>query len=253
MLRHWVKSFAFGGGLPITLLILVFSSHLILRKRRLGNALCLISLLLISLMVVPKVTGWIAQPLLNKGTRLETARCMMNPLCQAPAIVVPSSGINKEGWLTESTWWRVRKGVQLWKANKAPLLVFTGGHPNGDYKLSEAQTMAEAAKNLGVPESRILTENGGNDTHENAIGTHLLLQSRGVKKILLVTSRIHLPRADATFRKAGFETIPVAADPLPDKQMQENIAPPSWLNAYGFEAVLNEYLGYTVYALLGWL
>ena len=39
-----------------------------------------------------------------------------------------------------------------------------------------------------------------------------MLAPRGIRKILLATSAMHMPRAAGAFRKTGFEVIAVPAD-----------------------------------------
>jgi uncharacterized SAM-binding protein YcdF (DUF218 family) len=40
--------------------------------------------------------------------------------------------------------------------------------------------------------------------------TARLARPRGIHRILLVTSSLHMPRASLLFREAGFEVVPVA-------------------------------------------
>jgi uncharacterized SAM-binding protein YcdF (DUF218 family) len=111
--------------------------------------------------------------------------------------------------------------------------------------------MAEEALHLGVARSLLTLEEISRDTHENAVETSKQLHSLGIQKIFLVTSRLHLPRAVASFRKVGFEVVPIVAEP-PDHRAL-SVERPSWYNAMQVEAVLNEYLGLFVYRLSGWI
>jgi uncharacterized SAM-binding protein YcdF (DUF218 family) len=50
------------------------------------------------------------------------------------------------------------------------------------------------------------------DTHEEALAAARLAKLHGWKRILLVTSAIHMDRAWAAFRKTGLEIVPLACD-----------------------------------------
>jgi len=58
----------------------------------------------------------------------------------------------------------------------------------------------------------IQIEGGSISTHENTVRTYQMLSPRGIRRILLVTSAMHMPRAAGAFRKAGFEVTAVPAD-----------------------------------------
>jgi hypothetical protein len=58
-----------------------------------------------------------------------------------------------------------------------------------------------------VPSTAIQIEGGSINTHENAILSFQMLAPHSIRKILLVTSAMHMPRAAGAFRKAGFEVI----------------------------------------------
>lgn len=50
------------------------------------------------------------------------------------------------------------------------------------------------------------------NTHDEAVRFKQMQEQAGWKTVLLVTSALHMPRAAATFRKAGIEVRPVACD-----------------------------------------
>jgi uncharacterized SAM-binding protein YcdF (DUF218 family) len=67
----------------------------------------------------------------------------------------------------------------------------------------EAQIMRRMALARGVPEAALLVEPGSSHTLGNARESARLLCSRGGRSVLLVTDRVHLPRAALLFRLAG--------------------------------------------------
>ena len=75
--------------------------------------------------------------------------------------------------------------------------------------------MRDQLVTLGVPAQRILVESTSADTHEQALLVAPLLRERGVIQVVLVTSRVHMPRALGVFRAAGVQAVPaIAPDPF---------------------------------------
>jgi uncharacterized SAM-binding protein YcdF (DUF218 family) len=105
---------------------------------------------------------------------------------------------------------RLDRGIELFEARAAPLLVLSGGAPG---PVEEAEFMRRAALARGLPESALLVEPTSRNTLENARETTRLLRSRGLGSILLVSDRTHLLRATALFRLAGLRVVGSAAVP----------------------------------------
>lgn len=103
-------------------------------------------------------------------------------------------------------------GARLYQAGKAPLLILTGGH-NPQYRAtSSAEAMRHFISELGVPDSAMLLEDRSRNTTQNADFTGDILARRGINRILLVTSALHMPRSKARFEAQGLEVIPAATD-----------------------------------------
>jgi uncharacterized SAM-binding protein YcdF (DUF218 family) len=98
---------------------------------------------------------------------------------------------------------RVDAGVRLFRAGAAPLLLLSGG---GSGPVSEAEIMRQMVLSRGVPEAALLVEPGSRDTIGNACEAVRLLGARGGHSVLLVSDRVHLPRAALLFRLAGLRT-----------------------------------------------
>ena len=58
----------------------------------------------------------------------------------------------------------------------------------------------------------LVLEEHSRNTAENARMTQVLLQQRGIRRVLLVTSALHMPRARAHFEAVGLEVSPAATD-----------------------------------------
>mgnify|MGYP000492167712 CR=1 FL=1 len=106
---------------------------------------------------------------------------------------------------------RIFAGIDLFKSNKAPVLILTGGKLPWSIGVPEGEYLRDVAIDLGVPKKDILiTENVENtDQEAKAIKKILLLDN---PKVILVTSAFHMPRAQKVFEAAGLSVSPYAVD-----------------------------------------
>jgi uncharacterized SAM-binding protein YcdF (DUF218 family) len=105
---------------------------------------------------------------------------------------------------------RVDRAVAWSREGEGRTLVMVGGrlrHSN----VSGAELMAAYAAMLGVPARFVRQETHSRDTWDNARNT-ARLQPRLPGRIVLVTSQIHMPRAQAAFSWAGFDVCPLGTD-----------------------------------------
>ncbi|CAN0579246.1 unnamed protein product [Ectocarpus sp. 12 AP-2014] len=122
-------------------------------------------------------------------------------------IVVLGGDLSDPDVLNDLTTQRVNAAVGLFNEGAAPLMVMTGGDGVGE-------TMRAAAQGAGVPETAILVEGASRSTLQNALFTADLERIDLDGIVLLVTQTYHLPRANASFRWAGFSDVRnVAANP----------------------------------------
>jgi len=105
---------------------------------------------------------------------------------------------------------RLEIGIRLYEAGTAPLLVLSGG---GSGPLPEAEVMRRAAVAYGVSETAMLVDTVSRNTVENAREAARLLSARELRSVLLVSDRVHLPRATLLFRLAGLRVAGRAAVP----------------------------------------
>jgi len=188
--------------LPPTGPLLLILAGLLLWRRRIGRWLAWSGLLILVALSSPLV----AHALL--GFVDETPPLDYAAARQAQAIVIlgggvrhaPEYGGDSLGRLTLD---RVRYGAWVARRTKLPVLV-TGGAVYGG--TSEAEVMRAALQQeFGVPVRWI--EPNSRNTHENARRTAEILLPQGVKRIVLVAHAFDMPRAQAEFNAAGFDTI----------------------------------------------
>lgn len=100
-------------------------------------------------------------------------------------------------------------GLALFRANRAPLIILSGGD-------GEAEAMARLLHQHGIPASSLIDEGLSRNTYENALYSAALLRRNRLQRILLVTSPIHMRRAAACFNRQGLIVIPA---PAPTRQI----------------------------------
>lgn len=158
----------------------------------------------------------------------------------ADAIVVLGAGVIGDCGANRYAVRRVLHGTRLWRQHQAPFVMFTGGRA-GDCTAAEA--MAALARDIGVPTDAIRVERASQSTRENATMTAPLLRGWGVRRILLVTDRLHMRRAAAVFRQQGFEVRPISVPVF--EGHDDNVE----MLRFG----LREYLALAYYRARGWI
>ena len=147
---------------------------------------------------------------------------------------------------------RLVYATSLYKAGKAPVILLTGGASPGDRP--EAQQMRDILVVMGVPARAMLLESQSRDTHDNAVLCARMLKSRGMHRVLLVTSAFHMRRAQALFEAQGLEVVPAPAD---YQRAMAQFVVPGWLPGVGNLSrttnALHELVGYQVYRWRGWI
>ena len=147
---------------------------------------------------------------------------------------------------------RILHSARLYRAGKAPIVFAAGGAMDTQ---PEAYAMKALLVEWGVPEKNVVIETESLNTYQNAVNTKPLLDKQGIKRILLVTSAIHMPRALATFQALGINAIPSPTDylevDLKNYEIKDFLPD---IDALGKTSmVIKEYLGLMVYRWRGWV
>jgi len=91
-----------------------------------------------------------------------------------------------------------------------------------------------------------------------------MLKEKGITRVLLVTSAMHMPRSVALFEHQGIEVIPAPTDYTVTREGLENLSSldpqtllvnlvPNTSSLSLTTNVMKEYIGLMVYRLQGWL
>ena len=200
----WLKGVIKAIVLPPTGLLLLSLLGLGVRKRfpRGGIAMAWTGVLLLLILSLPAVAAFLVRSL-DTSPPFDSARASA-----AQAIVIlagdtrnaPEYGGETLGELTLE---RVRYGARIARLTGLPVLVSGGSVHGGE---PEAAPMREALeREFGV---RVRwAEERSRTTHENALYSAAMLQSAGIRSVVLVVHSFDMPRARAEFAAAGIETL----------------------------------------------
>jgi len=241
--------------LSLGLLLLLGGGVLTYWRRAVGVAVIGAGLLVVWVPSTPLFADWLRGTL---EARFPPARVETAP--SAGAIVTLGGGVGVPqpprvypdlGDAADRVWHAAR----LYKAGKAPLIVASGGTlPWKDQTFREAPAMQRLLESWGVPGDSVLLESSSANTYQNATQTADLVARRGIDRVLLVTSALHMRRALATFHSAGVEAVPAATDyRVVEGQHTFLSLFPSAGALAGSTAAIREYVGYVVYDWRGWI
>jgi uncharacterized SAM-binding protein YcdF (DUF218 family) len=121
--------------------------------------------------------------------------------------------------------------------------------------------MAELLAAVGVPATAIVTELESENTRDHAMNLCPLLTASQMKRVLLVTSAMHMPRSIGTFRHLcpAIDFVPAptdfrAPDDVPVAWYRHAVSVvPTPRNLLDFSDATHEYLGIAYYRLRGWM
>ncbi|MZP41976.1 YdcF family protein [Heliobacterium gestii] len=114
------------------------------------------------------------------------------------------------GQMTGSSATRLLTAARLHRLTGAPIIVSAGQvYENSGV---ESRIALRQLVGLGVPESKIIAEEISRNTEENARYTKEILDARGFRNPILVTSAFHMERSVGHFSKAGVSTLPYPTD-----------------------------------------
>ena len=131
-----------------------------------------------------------------------TARVMDDP-SPCDCMIVLGGGIDPASGAPKATLaYRLDRAAELYRAGYAPAIIVSGGQ-GLDEPISEAQSMRDYLIALGIPEASIIMEASSVNTEENMAFSRALMDERGYKSALVVTSDYHLWRALRLAERAG--------------------------------------------------
>ena len=238
---------------PLLVVLLVATGILLVRRnrRRAGVIILTATAVLLFAFSTGIVSGALLKPLEYRWPAFS------DPSPGVEAIVILGGGVREgapdEGGapaLSQAAKARLVYGFDLSRRLGATVYV-SGGRPwRESGGQSEAEVSARMLLRWGLPAERVVTEGASTTTWENARFLAPLLSARGIRRVALVTSAVHMPRARIAFRRAGIETVPAPTDYLSQSKRLSSL---DFVPAFGalrdsFGA-LQEYVGIVLYTL----
>jgi uncharacterized SAM-binding protein YcdF (DUF218 family) len=149
---------------------------------------------------------------------------------------------------------RVWLAARLWTAHKAPIVIATGGRDPREEAGPESRDMKALLVAWGVAADAVVEDPAALDTRGNATGTKAILDARGLRRVLLVTSALHMPRALAAFRAAGVDAVACPTDFLAFDGGERSLLDflPDAEALQRVTQVVHERMGTLWYRLRGW-
>lgn len=126
-------------------------------------------------------------------------------MAEFDAVLIPGGGLTPSGALTPFVRARVDRALAHSADLYIPLSAGTTHLPpaldSRGYPIFESVPAAQYLLERGVPKSRILAETCSYDTIGNAFFARTVhTDPRGLRRLLIVTSKFHMPRTEAVFR-----------------------------------------------------
>jgi uncharacterized SAM-binding protein YcdF (DUF218 family) len=181
---------------------------------------------LLIIVAVGAAAYWQREPLLEAMARFLIVQDALDP---ADVIVVLAGGQGDE---------RVAQGADLYRTKMAPKVLLSGGM--GQMELSTSELMRRQAIRHKIPESALLFERDSTSTAEQARYLRPVLERRGVRRAIIVTSSYHTRRTGYLFRRI-FTGSSVETRIYP---VQKDIFSPVkwWTRDWDTEEVVLEYI-----------
>ncbi len=132
---------------------------------------------------------------------------------------------------------RVEEGVRLFRERHARWLFLVGVDPS----VRKAELYHQRPGD--PPSSMVVLEKVSRNTLENAMYGRDLLQEKGVRSILLITSRYHLKRATILFRNALPAEVAIYPHPVDSSNIRRNW----WYHVGTFRLLFSEFYKYCLF------
>lgn len=160
---------------------------------------------------------------------------------------------------------RVLHAANLYKAGKAPKIILSGGRVDwqGNNPVPESEDMAVLLRAMGIPDTALIQEPTSRNTHENGVNVKQIVETQKIRRMLLVTSALHMPRSLRIFQKLGMDVVAAPTDYwiVENERNEYQASPQAFTLSLLPEAerlrlttrALKEYVGIVVYWLRGWV
>lgn len=238
---------------PFNIAILIIAGGIIIkryRKKLLGTAILILILFSNPLLLRLTIQAWEDAP---RPLPVQSAECRY---------VVVLGGMSSHHQPTGRVRFaqsadRLMQSMMICQQNTVEKLIISGGTANILLaQRPESDVLKEFLTQWHLPDSLLAIESRSRNTHENALYTSQLFDSLNIeKRIMLVTSAWHMPRAKRCFEKQGFHVTPIGADAMwPFEAITVgDVLIPSSGTLMSWDLLTKEWVGIIIYKLKGYI
>jgi uncharacterized SAM-binding protein YcdF (DUF218 family) len=237
----------------LLLLCLLAGTLLLLRGRRRGELLVVLSAIGLLLFAVAPIGPAMMLVLEQRFPRPPKLPERLDGILVLGGAVDPRLTLSHGETAFNGSVARVLAGVALARHHPEAKLALVGGEgelfPVG---FAESRATSSFVLEEGIPAARIIIEDRSRSTHENAVFAKELIRPGTGQNWVLVTSAFHMPRAVAAFRAVDWPVIPYPVDFKVDPRtgLRANF---NLLNGLGTSTIAGkEWAGLVGYRLRGW-
>jgi uncharacterized SAM-binding protein YcdF (DUF218 family) len=134
------------------------------------------------------------------------------PVEDYDAIIILGAQVKPDGTPNLQLQWRLDAGYEAWLEH--PCYVVVCGAQGADEPAPEGEVMRTYLLAKGMPDEMILVDAASFDTRENLQHAARLLAGHEVRRVCIVTSDYHVPRALALAEDEGFTACGIASPTL---------------------------------------
>jgi len=134
-----------------------------------------------------------------RGRKIKSADC----------ILILGAKVRPDGSMSHALRFRCDRAFEAWQAGAAKHIIGCGGVCDGP--ASEASVIRAYLLEKGVPDANIIMEDQSVNTWENLINARKIMDARGMRRALMVTSDYHLTRALWMAKKQGLNAVGIAS------------------------------------------
>lgn len=152
---------------------------------------------------------------------------------------------------------RILQALELYQTGKIKKIIFSGGSGSLVFKdMLEAVLLKRYFTGIGIPDSNIMMDSTSNNTYYNAVNCAKIIKMHcGKGKYLLITSALHMKRAEACFENQGVCVTAYPTNKMVNKRRTDigYYLIPDTAAIIRWEKFIHEVLGYFIYTLMGYI
>ena len=142
---------------------------------------------------------------------------------------------------------RTRRAIEIYKQDYAGRILFSDG-TNLSWRTKAVDEMTALASSLDVPQDSIFTEESSKSTYENAIFTKEILEEKGWKSAIVVTTYWHTRRVKMIFDHV-YKDSGISLSYAPAREQSNDNLHGWWKDSEDQQTVLTEWAKLGVYWL----